>query len=94
MTKPTHTEISALVREWLPQYADGFRMAKSGRMLLKTPEALLCRDGMLRKITETFPDVTMAQLVRATGFSDGVVRATLKRIVDKRSPLAIPTDRE
>lgn len=76
----THAEISKLVRDYMPQYADGFRMAKKGTMLLKTPEAMLCRDGMIRKLTDTFTDITMAQLRRATGLSDGVVRATLKRI--------------
>lgn len=85
MNQPTHEDISEVVRKWLPQYADGFRMAASGKMLLKTPEAMLCREGMLREVVKACPGVTLAQLSRATGLSDPVIRDTLKRIGEKES---------
>lgn len=88
MNQPTATEINAAVIAYLPQYADGFRKSEGGKMLLKTPEAMLCREGMIRMLARSFPGITHGQIEKATGFSGPVVRDTLKRIGAKESARA------
>jgi len=80
----TTTDINKLVIDYLPQYADGFRTSRDGN-LCKSPEALLCREGMVNRLAKSFPGITVSQMASAMGVNDTVIRGTLDRIERKNA---------